>query len=60
MTRYRGPKLRIIRRLGELPGFTQKITSRQTLPGQHAKRQIKLSQYGVRLQENKNCVTIMD
>lgn len=57
MVRYRGPRLRIIRRLGQLPGFTQKQTSRKTLPGQHtrsnSKRKNKLSQYGVRLQEKQ-------
>lgn len=56
MVRYRGPRLRIIRRLGdELPGFTQKTTNRNTTPGQHqlSRAQIKLSQYGVRLQEKQ-------
>lgn len=55
MTRYRGPRLRIIRRLGELPGFTQKTTTRQNPPGQHIKSkwQMKLSQYGLRLQEKQ-------
>ena len=28
MSRYRGPKLRIIRRLGDLPGLTTKTTER--------------------------------
>lgn len=55
MARYRGPRVRILRRLGELPGFTQKTTSRETLPGQHAKitKQVKLSQYGLQLQEKQ-------
>lgn len=55
MARYRGPKLRIIRRLGELPGFTQKTTRRESPPGEHvrSKSQIKLSQYGLRLQEKQ-------
>lgn len=55
MARYRGPRVRIIRRLGELPGLTQKTTHRETLPGQHAKpvRQVKLSQYGLQLQEKQ-------
>jgi small subunit ribosomal protein S4 len=54
MARYRGPRLRIIRRLGQLPGLTQKITGRNT-PGQHGrpKSKIKLSQYGLRLQEKQ-------
>ena len=55
MARYRGPRLRIIRRLGELPGFTQKTTRRESPPGEHVrqKSQIKLSQYGLRLQEKQ-------
>lgn len=54
MAKYRGPKLRIIRRLGELPGLTQKQTSRD-LPGDHGKKksQVKLSQYSLRLQEKQ-------
>ena len=55
MARYRGPRLRIIRRLGELPGFTTKTTQRQSPPGEHVRQlsQIKLSQYGRRLQEKQ-------
>nr|YP_010455879.1 ribosomal protein S4 [Tetraselmis marina]UUA64555.1 ribosomal protein S4 [Tetraselmis marina] len=55
MARYRGPRVRIIRRLGELPGLTKKTTRRETLPGQHAKlvNQVKLSQYGLQLQEKQ-------
>ena len=55
MARYRGPRLRIIRRLGDLPGFTQKTTRRESPPGEHvrSKTQIKLSQYGLRLQEKQ-------
>jgi len=37
MSRYRGPKLRITRRLGTLPGLTQKTTTRTERPGQHGK-----------------------
>jgi small subunit ribosomal protein S4 len=38
MARYIGPKLRIIRRLGLLPGLTKKSpTSRTKTPGQHGK-----------------------
>jgi small subunit ribosomal protein S4 len=37
MSRYRGPKIRIVRRLGDLPGLTSKTTTRDTLPGQHKK-----------------------
>lgn len=55
MARYRGPRLRIIRRLGELPGFTQKTTFRNSPPGDHgaSKAQMKVSQYGLRLQEKQ-------
>jgi len=53
MSRYRGPRLRIIRRLGELPGLTAKIPKKQMPPGQHGKAPRKLSQYGIRLQEKQ-------
>nr|YP_010506655.1 ribosomal protein S4 [Tetraselmis suecica]UXF58518.1 ribosomal protein S4 [Tetraselmis suecica] len=55
MARYRGPRLRIIRRLGELPGLTNKSTIRMNPPGEHGstKKQGKLSQYGLRLQEKQ-------
>ena len=53
MSRYRGPRLRIVRRLGELPGFTSKISRKQAPPGQHGKTPKKLSQYGIRLQEKQ-------
>lgn len=53
MSRYRGPRLRIIRKLGELPGFTTKSSPRQSPPGQHGTSVKKLSQYGIRLQEKQ-------
>jgi Ribosomal protein S4/S9 N-terminal domain. len=37
MSRYRGPKLRITRRLGTLPGLTQKQSKKKDRPGQHGK-----------------------
>jgi small subunit ribosomal protein S4 len=38
MARYIGPKLRIVRRLGLLPGLTKKIVKNRTkTPGQHGK-----------------------
>ena len=54
MAKYRGPRLRIVRRLGELPGLTQKKSFR-ALPGDHGKKkgQVKLSQYSLRLQEKQ-------
>jgi len=60
MARYRGPKLRIIRRLGELPGLTQKSCTRDFPPGQHGpKKKVsgnqknKESQYAIRLKEKQ-------
>jgi small subunit ribosomal protein S4 len=35
MSRYTGPKMRIIRRLGNLPGLARKWISSPFLPGQH-------------------------
>lgn len=58
MSRYRGPRLRIIRRLGELPGLTSKTPKKENPPGQHgpsqqSNRKRKESQYGVRLKEKQ-------
>jgi small subunit ribosomal protein S4 len=56
MSRYRGPKLRITRRLGELPGLTTKVATRDTLPGQHKivrGKQGNVSSYSIRLQEKQ-------
>ena len=57
MSRYRGPKLRIVRRLGELPGLTSKTTERLFPPGQHgpgkAKGKNSGSEFSVRLQEKQ-------
>lgn len=60
MARYRGPKLRIIRRLGDLPGLTQKDCTRDFPPGQHGPKKkqgggqkSKESQYAVRLKEKQ-------
>lgn len=56
MSRYRGPRIRITRRLGRLPGLTTKVTKRDTLPGQHRKvrgKQLNLSSYAIRLQEKQ-------
>jgi small subunit ribosomal protein S4 len=35
MARYRGAKLRITRRLGDLPGLTSKTSKLSKRPGQH-------------------------
>jgi small subunit ribosomal protein S4 len=57
MSRTTGPRLRIIRRLGqELPGLTTKtMTRRPNPPGQAAagKRAPKVSEYGLRLKEKQ-------
>lgn len=55
MSRYRGPRLRIIRRLGEIPGLTTKIPrkKRKVAPGKSMKPARKLSQYCIRLQEKQ-------
>jgi small subunit ribosomal protein S4 len=60
MARYRGPRLRIIRRLGDLPGLTQKVCTRNYPAGQHGpKKKIggnqksKESQYAIRLKEKQ-------
>jgi small subunit ribosomal protein S4 len=55
MARYRGPRLRIIRRLGELPGLTQKVCERNYPAGQHGpkNKNLKESQYSIRLKEKQ-------
>jgi small subunit ribosomal protein S4 len=53
MSRYRGAVLRVIRRLGELPGLTRKITKRNTRPGQHGDQNRKPSEYSIRLEEKQ-------
>ncbi len=53
MSRYRGPKLKITRRLGSLPGLTSKISKKKNPPGQHGGQNLKPSQYGIRLIEKQ-------
>ncbi|MBW4638376.1 MAG: 30S ribosomal protein S4 [Gloeocapsa sp. UFS-A4-WI-NPMV-4B04] len=53
MSRYRGPRLRIVRRLGDLPGLTRKSARRAYPPGQHGQNRKKRSEYGVRLEEKQ-------
>lgn len=58
MARYRGPRLRIVRRLGELPGLTQKPCTRNFPPGQHGPKKkltgkSKESQYAIQLKEKQ-------
>ncbi len=57
MSRYRGPRLRISRRLGILPGLTTKKSNKINRPGKdgNANADIgkKLTEYGVRLEEKQ-------
>ncbi len=53
MSRYRGPRLRVVRRLGELPGLTRKTTRRSYPPGQHGQARKKRSEYAIRLEEKQ-------
>ena len=55
MSRYRGPKLRISRRLGVLPGLTTKTSNKRNRPGKDGNSDTakKLTEYGVRLEEKQ-------
>lgn len=53
MSKYLGPKLKIVKRLGELPGLTQKIPKKKYKPGEHSNLNKKLSEYAIRLQEKQ-------
>ena len=56
MSRYRGPKLRISRRLGVLPGLTKKKSNKTNRPGKDGNAggdSKKLTEYGVRLEEKQ-------
>jgi small subunit ribosomal protein S4 len=57
MSRYRGPKVRIVRRLGKLPGLTTKKSNKINSPGKdgnsNANTSKKLTEYGVRLEEKQ-------
>ena len=56
MSRYRGPKLRISRRLGILPGLTTKKSNKLNRPGKDGTAggdNRKLTEYGVRLEEKQ-------
>merc|ERR1712054_633360 len=53
MARYTGAKLRITRRLGDLPGLTSKTSKLNKRPGQHGANQKKLTQYAIRLEEKQ-------
>jgi len=56
MSRYRGPKLRIRRRLGLLPGLTTKKSNKINRPGKDGNTNAeskKLTEYGIRLEEKQ-------
>ncbi len=53
MSRYRGPRLRVVRRLGELPGLSRKAPRKSYPPGQHGQARKKKSEYAVRLEEKQ-------
>ncbi|GBF80442.1 30S ribosomal protein S4 [Aphanothece sacrum] len=53
MSRYRGPRLRVVRRLGELPGLSRKNPRRAYPPGQHGQARKKRSEYAIRLEEKQ-------
>lgn len=55
MSRYRGPRVRVLRALGtDLPGLSRKKRDRRPYPpGQHGQERRKLSEYGIRLLEKQ-------
>ena len=58
MARYLGPRLRIVRRFGDLPGLTAKVPTKKAPPGQHGPNQKKqqkssFSDYKIRLFEKQ-------
>lgn len=56
MSRYRGPKLKIMRRLGVLPGLTTKKSKKLNRPGKAGRSEDqnkKLTEYGIRLEEKQ-------
>src|SRR5210317_997342 len=57
MSRYRGPKLKISRRLGILPGLTTKKSNKINRPGKdgnaNGDTNKKLTEYGIRLEEKQ-------
>src|SRR5262245_5636308 len=55
MSRYTGPRLRVMRALGvEIPGLSAKSTERRPYrPGQHGLRRRNRSAYGIRLAETQ-------
>nr|BAS53438.1 ribosomal protein S4 [Diphyscium suzukii] len=53
MSRYRGPRVRIIRRLGALPGLTSKTPQLKSSSINQSASNKKISQYRIRLEEKQ-------
>nr|YP_009297002.1 ribosomal protein S4 [Ceramium japonicum]AOM66345.1 ribosomal protein S4 [Ceramium japonicum] len=53
MSRYKGARLKICRRLGDLPGLTRKTSNKQSRPGEHGQQIKKPSEYALRLEEKQ-------
>nr|YP_009559583.1 ribosomal protein S4 [Diphasiastrum digitatum]AZU95380.1 ribosomal protein S4 [Diphasiastrum digitatum] len=53
MSRYRGPRLKIIRRLGELPGLTHRTPKLKPDYSNQSTPSKKVSQYCIRLEEKQ-------
>ena len=53
MSRYRGPRLKVTRRLGDLPGFTRKQSKKVGRAGEHGQQIRKPSEYALRLEEKQ-------
>jgi small subunit ribosomal protein S4 len=54
MARYRGPRLKIVSRLGTLPGLTSKVPKmKSVLRNQSSNKKKKKSQYRIRLEEKQ-------
>nr|QCI05790.1 ribosomal protein S4 [Dasysiphonia japonica] len=53
MSRYIGPKLKISRRLGDLPGLTRKKSKKTSQSGEHGDKIRKPSEYSLRLEEKQ-------
>lgn len=53
MSRYRGPRIKVSRKLGELPGLTRKTSKKSAAAGEHGQKSRKPSEYAVRLEEKQ-------
>jgi len=53
MSRYRGPRLKIVRRLGPLPGLTNKTLKSKSNVSNQISGKKKISQYRIRLEEKQ-------